>query len=75
MNLTVPTSNSVQYRDQDGHFDSELLLELESELTRELSNGKHYRHKRFSGHGRRKAPSAVHPGCGFAGRRHHRWTW
>jgi hypothetical protein len=75
MNLTVPTNNLIETRDENGHYDSELLLELESELTRDLPNGSLHRHKRFNSHRRRNAPRATHPGYGFAGRRNHRWTW
>jgi hypothetical protein len=75
MNSTASGSNAIQYRDQAFSYDSEMLLELESEFVRELSDGKQYRQKRSSRPKRRKSPKASHPGCGMAGRRKHRWTW
>jgi hypothetical protein len=75
MNLTVPQNSAMQYRDQDSRYDSDTLLELESELGREPSQGKHYRQKRSSSRKRRKAPKASHPGCGMAARGSRHWTW
>jgi hypothetical protein len=75
MNLTVHQNNTIQYREQDSRYDSDTLLELESELGREPSQGKRYRQKRSSTRKRRKAPKASHPGCGIAGRGNRQWTW
>jgi hypothetical protein len=75
MMSTVPGSNLIQYRDQEFRYDSDMLLELESEFIRDLSNGKQYRQKRSGTAKRRKPPKASYPGCGMAGRRNHRWAW
>jgi hypothetical protein len=74
MNSTAPRSPGIQYRDQAFRYDSDTLLELESEFVRALSGGKQYRQKR-SGVSKRKPPKGSHPGCGIGGRRNHRWTW
>jgi hypothetical protein len=75
MSPTAPQSNPIDYREPEFRYDSEMLLELEGELVRGLSKGKQYRQKRSTTQKRRKAPKVAHPGCGMAGRRHHRWTW
>ena len=68
-------NNAIQYRDQAFRYDSDTLLELETEFVRELSKGKQYRQKRSSRPKRRKAPKASNPGCGMAGRCNRRWSW
>jgi hypothetical protein len=73
MNLTG--NNAMQYRDHEFRYDSDMLLELESEFVREQSEAKQYRQKRSASTKRRKAPKASHPGYGLSGRRNHRWTW
>jgi hypothetical protein len=75
MNSTASGDNAIQYRDQAIRYDSDALLELETEFVRELSEGKQYRQKRLSGPKRRKAPKASNPGCGMAGRCNRRWSW
>jgi hypothetical protein len=75
MNLTIFQTSAVQSRDQAFQYDSDTLLELESELGREPSQGKHYRQKRSSSRKRRRAPKASHPGCGMAARRNRPWNW
>jgi hypothetical protein len=75
MNSTVSGNNAIQYRDQAFRYDSDTLLELETEFVRELSEGKQYRQKRSSSPKRRKAPKASNPGCGMAGRCNRRWSW
>jgi len=75
MNSTTPVNNTIQYRDQVFRYDSDALLELETDFVRELSEGKQYRQKRSANLKRRKVPKASNPGCGMAGRRNRRWTW
>jgi hypothetical protein len=75
MNSTALGNNGIQYRDQAFRYDSDTLLELETEFVRELSEGKQYRQKRAGSPRRRKSPKASRPGCGMAGRRNRRWTW
>ncbi len=75
MNATPSGDNGIQYRDQAFRYGSDTLLELETEFVRELSHGKQYRQKRSSTLKRRKAPKALRPGCGLAGRRNRRWSW
>jgi hypothetical protein len=75
MNSTAPGHNAIQYCDQAFRYDSDTLLELESEFVRELADGKQYRQKRSSSQKRRKAPKASSPGCGMAGRCNRRWSW
>ena len=64
----------MQYRDHEFRYDSDMLLELESQFVREQSENKQYRQKR-SRPKRRKVPKAIHPGCGISARRNHRWGW
>jgi hypothetical protein len=75
MKSTAMGNNAIQYRDQAFRYDSDILLELETEFGRELSDGKQYRQKRSSNQKRRKAPKASSPGCGMAGRCNRRWSW
>ncbi len=75
MNSTGPGNNAIQYRDQPSRYDSDMLLELETEFVRELSEGKQYRQKRSSSLKRRKVPKASRAGCGMAGRCNRRWSW
>lgn len=75
MNSTTPGNNAIQYREHAFRYDSDALLELETDFVRELSEGKQYRQKRSAILKRRKAPKASSPGCGMAGRRNHRWSW
>jgi hypothetical protein len=75
MNSTAPQSSAMQHRDQDCRYDSDALVQLESALGRDPSQGKHYRQKRSSSRKRRKAPKASHPGYGIAGRGKRHWTW
>ena len=75
MNSTALGNNAIQYRDQAFRYDSDTLLELETEFVRELSEGKQYRQKRSSSPKRRKSPKASNPGCGMAGRCNRRWSW
>jgi hypothetical protein len=75
MNSTGSGNNAIQYRDHAFSYDSETLLELESEFVRETAGGKQYRQKRSSTQKRRKAPKASHPGCGMSARRNHQWNW
>jgi len=75
MNPTDLGSNAIQYRDQAFRYDSDTLLELETEFVRELSECKQYRQKRSSSSKRRRAPKASNPGCGMAGRCNRRWSW
>ena len=75
MSLTPPNNSAIQYRDREFRYDSDMLVELEAEFVRELSDGKQYRQKRSGTPKRRKAPKASHPGCGMGGRRNRRWTW
>lgn len=65
----------MNYRDQEFRYDSDMLLELETEFVRQLSEGKQYRQKRSSSPKRRKSPKGAHPGCGMGARRNHRWKW
>ena len=75
MNSTTSGNNAIQYRDHAFHYDSDALLELETEFVRDLSKGKEYRQKRSNTQKRRKAPKASNPGCGMAGRSNRRWNW
>jgi hypothetical protein len=75
MNSTTSGNNAIQYRDHAFRYDSDVLLELESEFVRELSAGKQYRQKRSSTAKRRIAPKASNPGCGISARRNRRWSW
>jgi hypothetical protein len=75
MNLTEPRLNAMQYRDQEFRYDADMLVDLESQFVRELSDGKQYRQKRSGKPKRRKSPKASHPGYGFAGRRNRKWSW
>ena len=75
MNPTAIGNNAIRYRDQVFRYDSEALLELETEFVRELSEGKQYRQKRSSNPKRRKSPKASSPGCGMARRCNRRWSW
>ena len=67
MNSTSSGNNAIQYRDQAFRYDSDTLLELETDFVRKLSEGKQYRQKRSTCPKRRKAPKASNPGCGMAG--------
>jgi len=75
MKSTTSGHNAIQYREHAFRYDSDALLELETEFVRELSEGKQYRQKRSANLKRRKAPNASNPGCGMAGRRNRRWSW
>ena len=75
MNSTARGNNAIQYRDQTFRYDSDSLLELETEFVRGLSEGKQYRQRRSASPKRRKAPKALRPGCGIAGRCKRRWSW
>ncbi len=75
MNSTEPRSSTIEYRDHDFRYDSDILLDLESDFVRGPSQGKQYRQKRSGSPKRRKQPKASHPGCGLAGRRNRRWSW
>ncbi len=75
MNLTAPRLNAMQYRDQEFRYDADMLVDLESQFVRELSDGKQYRQKRSGNPKRRKSPKASHPGHGFSGRRNRKWSW
>ena len=75
MNSTGSGDNAIQYRDHAFSYDSETLLELESEFVRETASGKQYRQKRSSTQKRRKTPKASNPGCGMSGRRNNHWSW
>jgi hypothetical protein len=65
----------MQYRDQEFRYESENMLELETDFVRQLSEGKQYRQKRSGRPTRRKSPKASHPGLGISGRRNRRWCW
>jgi hypothetical protein len=75
MNSTDSGNNAIQYREQPIRYDSETLLDLETEFVRELSDGKQYRQKRSSSPKRRKVPKASRAGCGMGGRCNRRWSW
>ena len=75
MNSTDLGNSATRYREQTYRYDSDTLLELESELVGELADTKQHRPKRSSSSKRRKAPTATSPGCGMAGRRNRRWSW
>jgi hypothetical protein len=75
MNSNPAGKNAIEHRDLEFRYDSEQLMELESQLARELADGKEYRRKRSGQMKRRKSPTSSHPSCGFAGRRNHHWNW
>jgi hypothetical protein len=75
MNSTDLGNNATRNRDQVYRYDSDTLLEIETELVREFADTKQHRPKRSSSSKRRKAPTASGPGCGMAGRRNRRWSW
>jgi len=75
MKSTASRYNAIEYRDHAFRYDSDTLLELESEFVRDASEGKQYRQKRSSSSTRRKAPKASRASCGIAGRCNHRWNW
>ena len=75
MNSIDLGKNATRYRDQAFRYDSDTLLEIETELVREFTETKQHRPKRTGCSKRRKAPTASSPGCGMAGRCKRRWSW
>ena len=64
----------MKYRDHEIRYDSD-SDELETEATREQSEGKNYRSKRSAKPSRRRVSKTTQPGCGISARRNHRWSW